>query len=257
MLAVLIHFLVRSVSRCRSVGQSDWTDPSVQAIVDTVKKILFTHPHSLPLKLYSLSARLTPIAWWCRCSLTPQVRIYDYSLDQPTINNLAGLFNLSAAAVYGDAAVASIVPYPPVYNADFAVNRNPVNSYNWNQYALGDTAAIGKYHTGVVFINSSANSYVDLNAASGVNSVGLAYTNTIGGDGQFPADPTRQGWSFEVVFKLNVTTSQDWAKMFELGNGAGLDNIAVTWGMATWATVVAWVSNFTQPTEPTTRLLIF
>lgn len=174
------------------IGQSDWQDASVMAIFDTV-------------------------------------RVYDYAMDQATVNNLAGLFNLSTAALYGDAAVASIVPSPPVYNLDFATNAMPVNNYNWQQYSQGDSAAIGRYHTGVVYLNQSASSYIDFTATSGPNSAGVAFPASIGGDGQFPADAARQGWSFEVVFKLNNTQNQNWAKMFELGNGAGLDNIAVTW----------------------------
>lgn len=174
------------------IGQSDWTDASVQAIVDTV-------------------------------------RVYDYALDQSTINNLAGLFNLSTAALYGDAAVASLVPYPPVYNLDFAANTVPVNNYNWQQYADGDNAAIGRYHSGIVHLNSSASSYIDFSATSGPNSVGVPFPASIGGDGRFPSSPTQQGWSFEVVFKLTNTNNQNWAKMFEIGNGAGLENIAVTW----------------------------
>ena len=172
------------------IGQSDWTDPSTPMLVDTV-------------------------------------RIYDYTLSGGQVRELASLYGLTNLTS-GDSQVAGIVPVAPVFNGDFGANAVTPNALNWAQADPTDSIYVQQFHQGVIQLNGSANSYVDLSMTTGINSIGKALP-VIGGDGLYGNGDPRQGWSIEVVVKFGTYVGTNWAKLLDLGDGANLDNIIITW----------------------------
>jgi hypothetical protein len=107
---------------------------------------------------------------------------------------------------YGDAAItalfASSNAVRPVYALNFTSNPASLTGatlpgYNWALSDPTDNSLVSPYHSGVVILNGSTNSYVDLNSLTTQNSAGSVLP-VIGG--------VANSWTFEVSTK-NRTTS--------------------------------------------------
>jgi len=127
---------------------------------------------------------------------------------------------------------------PPVYEQTFSTDPRLVLgygapgangrqasffTYNWTNVDERDSSNITKYHDGHLVL--AGDSYVDLaasNDGSDPSSLGAAPIPVIGGvsggDGTLPG-----GWSFEILFKADTT--EQWAKVFDCGNGKRRNNI--------------------------------
>ena len=127
---------------------------------------------------------------------------------------------------------------PPVYEQTFSTDPRLVLgygapgqngrqasffTYNWTNVDERDNSTITQYHDGHLVL--AGDSYVDLaapNDGSDPSSVGSAPIPVIGGvsggDGTLPG-----GWSFEILFKADTT--EQWAKVFDCGNGKRRNNI--------------------------------
>ena len=118
--------------------------------------------------------------------------------------------------------------YSLTFTTDPASTVGPLN-YTWS--AIDTTESCPFVHTGIVSFDGvglsdgvSGVSYIDLNAASGGNSVSvdaLPIMGGYGGSGNITAGTG--GWSFEVTVKAQGNTI--WAKFYCLGYGAGYYDI--------------------------------
>ena len=190
---------------------------------------------NMPLPVYRPYAFLGASAW----SDAPApvtfdaFRIYDYTLTQAQVQRLAAVYGLSAAAsasnaTSGDAAVQGLLnaanARQPIYSLNFTQNPATVvgspRAFNWAVAdPLDQVNGVAAYHQGVVLLNGTTNSWVDLSTTSSVNSAGVALPVFGGNNGSY---------SFEVVFKLPAAITGSWPKVFFLGNGAGNDDVVMT-----------------------------
>ena len=122
----------------------------------------------------------------------------------------------------------------PFFSLTFTTNPTSLTgsfpAYNWENSDPTDSAAVANYHQGVVQLSGASTSYVDLNTNNSANSAGYVLP-TFGGPGFYPYGNAAQGWSFECVFKFPnpPASSGTWPKVFFLGNGAGVDDVVMTW----------------------------
>jgi Concanavalin A-like lectin/glucanases superfamily len=197
-----------------TLGKSAWSDPNVQATVDSF-------------------------------------RVYDYLLPAATVSALANAYGLNIPAPvqvsYQFPVTAetnrmlAVVPNPPVFNAPFS--QNPSSdpaigsnmNYQWFASDPNDTPANQQLHQGLIWINGSASSFVNLAVASGPNSIGVVLP-VLGLPGS--GNGSSQGLTVEVVIKFQYILSSWWRqKIFDFGQGAsadsfdfGLDGAALTGG---------------------------
>ena len=160
-------------------------------------------------------------------------RVYDYLLPAATVQSLANAYGLLApvsvqptsyqyAPSTETTRLNSLVPTAPIFNANFAVNPTanlaiPFTAYQWAAADPSDTPAMQALHPGVVLLNGSASSFINLQQASGPNSCGLVLP-IIGTAGS--GTGSSQGLSFEMVFKFPVGyTILQSSKLFDLGQG--------------------------------------
>jgi Concanavalin A-like lectin/glucanases superfamily len=171
------------------------------------------------------------------------LRIYDYALNSTAIAALASLYVLnisSGVAPPGSTAPgfsasgaeytapSNLLGFDPVLNIPFASSPAAIvggtTAYTWSPYSAGDSASIQALHSGVVTLNASLSSYIDLNAVTGPQSIGQTLPIIFGISSG--AGPT-YGWSIELVFKpLSATT---WAKFIDWGTGANIDSLYFGW----------------------------
>ena len=174
------------------------------------------------------------------------VRIYDYAVSAQMVGQLAAMYGLNTGvaapvtytppspinfpAAAEDTKVAAIVPRLAVLNCSF--NSNPAGvvttgalNYQWAQQDPSDTPANQALHQGVVILSGSTagTSFIDVSTNTGPNSAGCVMPTM---SSSYPGLP--QGWTFEFVVKFG-TTAGGWSKLLDLGNGAGVDDLTVTW----------------------------
>ena len=133
-------------------------------------------------------------------------------------------YPLSAEA----ALVHYVLPRPPIYELTFAsdpreIQQQPYTyTYSWSTVDDRDSSNITQYHNGHLVL--VGDSYVDLEVLVGGSSVGAYPPPVIGGpsgaNGTLP-----QGWSIEILVK--ALAHETHAKLFDFGNGEGMDNIAL------------------------------
>lgn len=209
---------------------------------------------NLPLGVYRPFSYIAASDWGDvpAAMVVDAFRIYDYALTSSQVQALAGVYQLNGTIVapptngnvsYNfplsaeDTATLALVPIPPVFRASFPVSpatavgaaTTAALNYQWLQSDPQDSPAQAALHQGVIRINGASSSYIDLNTAVGPNSAGLILP-TIGGAGQYAYGQPLQGWTFETVVKFNQTaTAGTWPKLWFLGNGAGVDDIVMSW----------------------------
>ena len=182
------------------------------------------------------------------CEMTLDAfRVFDYALNNSAIQRLANIYGLNIPApapptsyVFPNTtettSLVGIVPRMPVFNGAFGQNPTTAPSvgsytnYGWIPFDPTDTSANQQLHQGLIVLNGSIRSYVDLATTSGPNSCGLVLP-IIGGAGsgtqnQFTGQNTR-GMTIEMVFKLTAVMS--WSKLLDLGTGGYLDSMAISW----------------------------
>ena len=97
-------------------------------------------------------------------------------------------------------------------------------SYTWLASDPTDTAANQALHTGLVKMNGTTNSFIDLVQTTGPNSIGqslpILFTSSTGSGASY-------GWSVDLVIKLGAV--QTWSKLFDLGTGAYVDSFYMGW----------------------------
>lgn len=172
-------------------------------------------------------------------------RVYNYLLDSGTVQRLATAYGCYAAFSFpqsyafsttSETTLAMAVPgitKAPVFNAAFgenpafAVGVNASNlNYQWYPTDPYDPPSQQSFHSGVVRLNGSDSSYVDLGTPYGPNSCGLVMP-VIGGAGSGNMSAGTQGTTFELVFKVNQVLS--WSKIVDIGTGGNLDSMAISW----------------------------
>ena len=172
-----------------------------------------------------------------------EFRVYNYALSAAELVGLATVYGLyqnvtgSSTAGLADAAVNAMIAggvRAPMFNLTFNVNPSTITgqfpAYNWENSDPTDSASIVNYHQGVIQLSGASTSYIDLNTNNSPNSAGYVLP-AFGGAGFYPYGSPSQGWSFECVFKFPnaPATSGTWPKVFFLGNGAGVDDVVLTW----------------------------
>ena len=159
--------------------------------------------------------------------------MYDYLLPAAIVSGLANAYGLNipppaAQASYAFPATAettnmlAVVPRAPILNGAFAQNPTtapgiPYTNYVWQQTDGTDPQSIQQLHQGVLQLNGSNPSYVDLSTATGPQSCGLVLP-LIGLPGSGVG--TSQGLSFEIVFKYPSSGGmQQSSKIFDFAQG--------------------------------------
>ena len=170
-------------------------------------------------------------------------RVYDYLLPAATVSALAGAYGLNIATPVQvpyqfpntpeTTAMQAIVPTPPIFNAPFAQNPTMATlvasstNYAWVPFDVNDTPANQALHQGIIVLNGSATSYVDLTTTLGPNSIGLLLP-IIGLPGS-GSPGTTQGLSVEVSVKFPTVNTAWWRpKVFDWGQGGGTDTFDLT-----------------------------
>ena len=160
------------------------------------------------------------------------LRVYDYLLTSTQVGQLAGAYGLNIPTTtptsypYSTNAETSslnaLVTRAPVFAAVFAQNPTanpaiPFTNYQWAASDPTDSAQMATLHPGVVILNGSASSYINLQLASGPQSCGLVLP-IIGGTGS--GSGSSLGLSFEVAFKYPLATGLEQSgKIWDLGQG--------------------------------------
>ena len=159
--------------------------------------------------------------------------MYDYLVPAAIVSGLANAYGLNipppaAQASYAFPATAettnmlAVVPRAPILNGAFAQNPTtapgiPYTNYVWQQTDGTDPQSIQQLHQGVLQLNGSNPSYVDLSTATGPQSCGLVLP-LIGLPGSGVG--TSQGLSFEIVFKYPSSGGmQQSSKIFDFAQG--------------------------------------
>ena len=125
---------------------------------------------------------------------------------------------LVIAQPFGDAAVLALLTSAnaraPIFSLNFSSDPSATvgsaRAFTWALTDPADTSSsVSQFHQGVVLLNGSANSWVDLSSSTSANSAGATLPVFGGNNGSY---------SFEVVFKVPVqVTSATWPKIFFLG----------------------------------------
>ena len=132
-------------------------------------------------------------------------------------------YPLSAEAVLAH----FILPRPPVYELTFSTDprligtRLPSYNYSWSDRDLNDGSNITKYHNGHLVLRQD--SFIDMARTSGPASIGATPLPTIGGQNSGANGTLPRGWTIEVLVK--ALTVEPWAKIYDIGSGAPMDNI--------------------------------
>ena len=132
-------------------------------------------------------------------------------------------YPLSAEAVLAH----FILPRPPVYELTFSSDprligaRQATYTYAWSDSDLNDGSNITKYHNGHLVLRDD--SFIDMAQTSGPSGVGATPLPIIGGANTGANGTLPRGWSIEVLVK--ALTVETWAKIYDIGNGQGDDNI--------------------------------
>ena len=164
------------------------------------------------------------------------LRIYDYTLTQAQVTALANAYQLNivqptqtsyAFATSSETTQArALVPIAPIFNAVFSVNPNTATgisstAYTWLAADPADSPAAQQLHPGVIQLNGSPASYVNLQLATGPNSIGQVVPIVgLPGSGGGTSGQA-QGLSFEMTFKLPsaINSTYQSSKLFDLGQG--------------------------------------
>jgi len=201
-----------------------------------------TNPANFPLPIYRPYNYIAKSQWTdpTATMLLDMYRVYDYAFTEAQVRASVeqyGMYGrtlppspITNVSLEWDAtdesrAAAAAVSRAPVFNAYFPVNPTTRVSpqglaYTWLPSDPTDSANDQLKHRGIVQLTGDSNCYVDVTTNAGPNSAGVVLP-IIGGPGSGTGD--RAGWSFELVFKVQVMTS--WVKLFNFGNGPEVNNI--------------------------------
>ena len=208
---------------------------------------------NLPLPVYRPYSYLAASDWGDvpAAMAVDAFRVYDYALSAGAVGRLAAIYGLNGTSQapslpsnvsYNyplsaeDNAVLAVVPIAPYFRATFPVSPTTAVgtqaaqlNYQWLQQDPSDSGATATAHQGLIRINGASSSYIDLQTSQGPNSIGLVLPQ-LGGAGYYPYGAAQQGWTFETVVKFNQSAaSGSWPKVWFLGNGAGVDDIVISW----------------------------
>jgi len=169
------------------------------------------------------------------------MRVYNYRLTQDKIARLAALYGCTQQIVIETPVNNKAVNNgndgeinmwnregisAPVFNANFAVDPRPfvggAANYNWLAVDSNDTR-----HRGIIYLDGSENSFIDLMKSSGPNSVGLVIPTLFGaGSG----NGASRGWTVEMVVKMPRHVNS-YAKLINFANGGTsyFDSWAISW----------------------------
>ena len=150
-------------------------------------------------------------------------------------------YPLSAEAVLAH----FILPRPPVYELTFStdprlITRQASYTYAWSD-ATSTTAPTSPSTTTATVLRGD--SFIDMAQLSGASGVGATPIPMIGGLNTGANGSLPMGWTIEVLFK--ALTVERWAKIYDIGSGAGVDNILLgyednTTGCASSTSSAAW-----------------
>ena len=209
----------RSTSRRPNsyLGKSDWGDPNFVATFDAFRVYNYLLNATTVQKLataYGLYSPSNPI---------PTSYAFPATSESQMVNSLPG------------------VTKPPIFNAVFG--QDPSNAVgvqggiNQMNYGWVDRETLdpqSSYHQGIIQLNGSGSSFVDLSTNSGPNSCGLVVP-VFGGVGSGSLANGTMGVTFDMVVKLNEVLV--WSKLFDLGTGGYLDSLAFTWNGNSYGTL--------------------
>ena len=199
------------------IGKSNWGDPLMQAVVDSIRIYDYALSSTQAVALASLYALQTPPT---STGLNPT--------SYPPAGSTASGFTQPSS---GESALGTSLGFgfQPVFNAAFqsnpAVLVGGTTGYTWLQQDPSDVATgVQSYHQGVVTMNATSSSFIDLVQVTGPNSIGqtlpILFGTSLGSGASY-------GWTIDIVVKpLSV---QSWSKFFDLGTGAYIDSLYLGW----------------------------
>jgi len=136
----------------------------------------------------------------------------------------------------------NFAPRAPVMNAVFS--EDPITAvggrrnYGYMSVDGVDTPAIQAFHRGLIVLNGSDSSYVDLTTHTGPLSIGRVMPTF----GPTSGTGSTAGTTVSIVVKL--TAVEAWAKLIELSSGPYYDSWVIGWNGANWNTIE--VHNFNE-----------
>ena len=181
------------------IGKSDYGDPDLSAIFDAVR-------------LYDYALTSTQVS-----ALAAAYNL-NTGVSLPTTSNNAALPSTAETTYWQNAGISRAPVLNAVFPADPSTSIGATRLYTWSASDSSDSSSVAAQHPGVVQLNGSTNSFVDLTSPTGPNSVGLV-VGTFGGPGG--STGSAQGWTVEMVVKPLSSAAN--SKLLTIGNGAYLD----------------------------------
>jgi len=200
------------------IGKSNWNDPTFSGVVDAMR----VYDYVLTPK------EITDLATLYGCNEPSQ------AIQTPASNKPVNPSNQPEVNAWNRAGIPA-----PVFNANFAVDPRGVlgglsssYGYTWMASDPTDSVADQNLHKGLIVLNGSDTSFIDLMRSTGSNSIGLVLPTVFG---QTSGSGNSRGWTIEMTFKNmrpdDFVDRQKWSKLWNLATGGGdwMESIAITW----------------------------
>ena len=138
-------------------------------------------------------------------------------------------------------AAHSVVQRPPIFEFVAASDPHTISGvdtaatgYSW--MAQDPTEAASTFHKGVVQLSSVSSQWLNLATTSGANSIGQSFSKVIGDAQSYPYFGQQNGgnavnssgYTFEVTIKFSAPAGASSSKVFELGNGANVQDVSLS-----------------------------
>jgi len=265
------HFSVVMQQLDSVTYRGNWTIYVNGEIAATLLPTAAVDPANYPLPVYRQNSYIANSAWGADETATMELdmfRVYDYALTQAQVRGEAAAYGLYGPNVPVDPSwnvtfnfpadtesqgAASKVSRQPVMNAWFGTDPTVATrsssvglNYVWMQIDPSDNGIDQQRHKGLIRLTGAPTSYIDLATSLGPNSCGVVLP-IVGGPGYGTgSNGFGQGWTFEVVFK--ILGADNWAKIFNFGNGPEIDNIILGWDGADVGALA--FENWNSPAKP-------
>ena len=208
------------VSRPQSyIGKSDYGDPTLAALFDAVR-----------VYDYALTAS--------QVQAVAAVYNLNTGISLPTPSNDQSLPSTSETNYWQNAGISRAPIVNAVFPADPSSSIGTTRLYNWVASDPTDSSSVAAVHQGVIVLDGTTNSFVDLTTPTGGNSAGLVM-GTFGGPGG--STGSAQGWTVEMVVK--PTGNTPYTQLLTIGNGGYLDIVFFGWNAAGTNLYVEQTSN--------------
>jgi len=191
------------------MGKSNWNDPLFEGAIDALR-----------VYDYRLSVdQITRLADFYGCNNNDAV------IPTPALNKAVNPSTVAEVRAWDREGIVE-----PVFNANFGMDPRPMvggsSRYTWMETDPADTAENKAVHKGLIYLDGTEQSYIDIMKADGPNSVGLVIPTLFG---RSSGIRNEKGWTIEMVCKIGRT--EEWGKLFNFGTGGSdwMESLAISW----------------------------